>query len=74
MALYMNTLDDGWSDKWDDVPEEMINAFMDAGLDRLYPFNRGCPDSYVEECNQNTTHLNCARIDWVRKQIKRRAV
>lgn len=47
---------------------EMEDQFSDAGLDFLYPFNKGYYRLYKAE--DNTKHLNPLRIKWVREHAE----
>lgn len=46
---------------------EMLNQFVEAGLDKQYPFNRYSKDenSMSIEIRQNTCHINPKRVQWV---------
>ena len=45
---------------------ELEVQFINAGLDSGYPFN-GSERDYDVECDDETIHLNQARIAWVRR-------
>lgn len=45
---------------------ELKSQFFNSRLDSGYPFNHG-EHNYDVECDDETIHLNLARIAWVRK-------
>lgn len=49
---------------------EMIKQFVDAGLDKQYPFNSYSKDenSMSIEMRQDTCHINSKRVQWVLNQ------
>lgn len=50
-----------------DAQYEMLTQFKEAGLDKAYPF--GGPAVYDNEAENDTAHLNQARIDWVKAHL-----
>ena len=46
---------------------EMLNQFVEAGLDKQYPFNRYSKDenSMSIEIRQDTCYINPKRVQWV---------
>lgn len=48
------------------IQREMYAQFVEAGLDRLYPFNESRGD-YALECKFKKCHVNERRVKWVRE-------
>ncbi len=55
----------GKQDNYYYVLAEMEQQFMDAGLNKVYPFNNGA-DDYEGEKEGNNIPNNQKRLDWVR--------
>ncbi len=52
----------------DKVVKIMAGQFIEAGLNSFYPFNTDKAE-YQDECEENSVHLNPARIQWVRDRV-----
>lgn len=55
-----------WSDYDEELSEELLDQFDDAGLDWEYPFD----DHWTKYSADDYKHLNPARVSWVRKHAQ----
>lgn len=61
---YLYEMTGSRSTRWD-----IQDKFLDAGLDRIYPFNDGS-NSYEDEVKDGTVYKNPARLAWIEEHAK----